>query len=551
MLDAKQACTKQAELEAARGPFDTAWQQAAELFLPRQADFPITGGRAQGMDRENHVFDEYAIQAAEDGQSVFEGYVTPRGALWQLIVGPDELMKMQHVRAWYEAKTRKLFSYREDPRSGFVQQLGESAASLLVFGNQSMLTELRFDPVTRRPAGLRYRSQHIGSVWIEQDWQGLPFRFHRKFTWTAEQAAQYWSPDVLERAPKVAADAADDGKRSAKHEFLATYEVNYSVDPQRADWRGKPYIGGYISLSDKAYLQQGGWSSCPITYSRYAQSPTEDYGRGPGTMVLPAVKAAQQIMLDLMVAAEIGLMPPLGAHDDMMDQQILYAAREITYGAIDSRGNPLVQKLFEPSDMQGALLIQQRIEKLIDHAFFRDLLSITKDMKSHVTDGQLYERTQEKGILLSPLSRQETEWFSPMLEREIDLMAQMGDFDDMPHEVREAGGARTVKYDNPLNRARRAEQASGYFRAFNTIGALAQAAPQAMDMFFREYPLEKVIPGIGEIEAIPASWAATDAEKRAADAAKQQQQQQQQLLEALPIVSKAANDMSKATQNVA
>lgn len=553
MFEASQSIARQGRLESERGNFDRMWQEAAELFLPRQADF-LNTRRTQGEDRSNLIFDEYGTQALDDGTSVFEGFVMPRGSIWQMIVAPEdalELMKLQHVRAWYERKTRRLFALRNDPMSGFVQQTNESSASLLAFGNQGMTVDLRFDPVTRRPSGLRYRSEHIGSLWIEEDWQGLPARKHRKFCWSAEQARQFWGDAKLERAPEVLNAATDDKKKHDKFEFLHVIEPNYFPDSDRLDWRGKPYFGGYISISDKEFIEQGGYRATPLTYSRFAQSPTETYGRGPGINVLPAIKAAQQIMLDLMVGAEMSLMPPLAASEDMLDQQILYAARDITYGAIDARGNPTVQRLFDVGDMGGALSIQEMVHKVIDHAFFRDLLFITKEMKSHVTDAQLYERTQEKGILLAPLSRQETEWFSPMLEREIDLMAQMGDFDDMPYEVREAGGLKHVVYDNPLNRAQRAEQAGGYFRTLGQLAPLMQVDPNAAKIFLREYPLEKVIRGLAEINAVPASWAATDAERKAAANAEASAEQAQMLLQALPAVGKAANDLSQASSNVA
>jgi len=128
-------------------------------------------------------------------------------------------------------------------------------------------------------------------------------------------------------------------------------------------------------------------------------------------------------------------------------------------------------------------------------------------------------------------------------------MHQLGEFDDMPGEVREAGGIYSTSYDNPLNRALRAEQAGGYFRALDKVVSVAQYDPTALQEFFREYPLAKAIRGIGDIEAIPASWAATDAEKRAFDDARAKQQQAaevQQFADTLAPVARAAADFSGA-----
>lgn len=551
MFDAKEAMDAQARMEDARSNFDRSWQEAAELCLPRQADFPIGGTRQQGENRSNQIFDEHAQQAADDGVSVFEGWVMPKGQLWQAITPPDEeLLRYQHVAAWYEAKSHRLHKLRASARSGWTQQSSESVYSLMVFGNQAMEVEPLRHPVTAAPIGLRYRSEHIGRVYIEEDWQGLPERRHVKFTLTARQALKRFGRDALMRAPQVMAKASgSDADQATPFEFLRVIRPNDAIDPERLDWRGKPWLNGFLSLADRSFVEEGGYRSPALTYSRFRQSPTEAYGRGPGTDVLPAIKAAQAVMIDLMVAAEMGLRPPLGAPDDATDMLINYIAAEVTYGAIDRRGNQLVKTLFEVGETQGALAIQQIIHSVIDRGFFVHLLLANQDLKSHVTNDQLYERLQEKGVLLSPLGRQEGEWFTPQLDREIDIMADMGEFDDMPGEVREAGGMFGTDYDNPLNRALKAAQAGGYFRALDKVVSVAQYDPTALEAFLEEYPIAKAILGIARIEGIPASWRATDAEKRAsamARAQRDQLKQVQQLGESLEPVTRAAREMTGA-----
>jgi hypothetical protein len=66
-------------------------------------------------------------------------------------------------------------------------------------------------------------------------------------------------------------------------------------------------------------------------------------------------------------------------------------------------------------------------------------------------------------MLLGPLKRQEGEWFTLQVERELDLMAEMGMLNDMPPEVREEGGLYQSEYDNPLAIARQAGEASSFY----------------------------------------------------------------------------------------
>ena len=307
--------------------------------------------------------------------------------------------------------------------------------------------------------------------------------------------------------------------------------------------KGKPYIGGFISIADKEWIEQGGWNSRELTYSRFMKSPTETYGRGPGVDMLPAAKALQQIMVDLMTGAEMALMPPLGGPDDALDMIINYGAGEFVPGAFDMMGRQVIGKLFDIGDFQGPLAIQQQLREQIDRAFFRHLMFLNQDMKSHVTDGQIMERVQEKGVLLQPLATQETEWLSPMLDREVDLMGQMGEFADMPGEVVEAGGARLITYDNPLNSALMAEEAAGYFRMSASIGSMAQYDPAYMQEFNRMFPARKVMPNLARVMRVPASWMATEAELRQADEVDAQRQSAQDALATGGALAGIARDL--------
>jgi len=291
-------------------------------------------------------------------------------------------------------------------------------------------------------------------------------------------------------------------------------------------------------------LDEGGYRSMPLIFSRYEKAPSETYGRGPAMNVLPAVKAAQQIMRDLVTAIEFMARPALGATDDMLDQIINYAAGEITYGAIDERGNRLVQPLFEGIDIQGAMALRDDVRAMIRRAFFVDLMRVREEQKTHLLNADVMEQLSEKGILLSPLARQETEWFDPMTAREIDLMGEIGLLDDMPPEVREAGGVYQIRYENPLKRAQESGAAAGYFRTLEAFTPLFQVDAGALEDFKQRYPLSKVIPRVAYINGVPAEWEASEDELAQAEADRAQAQGAQELLAAAPIVSKVARDLS-------
>jgi hypothetical protein len=223
--------------------------------------------------------------------------------------------------------------------SGFANQTHESVASLLSFGFQGMTTDKLLDP--RAPIGLRYMSEHIGQLYIREDASG---------------AIETTPQEVPADAPQGAAESGATRRRSARARRARTRPARSSTipptyihrlspmpralyDPDRIDYRGKPIASCYLCVDDKQVFDVGGFRTRPLTCSRYEKSPMEDYGRSPAINVLPAVRAAQEIKRDLVTAIEFMAKPALGAHDDLLDQLIMYAPGGISYGALDDRGN--------------------------------------------------------------------------------------------------------------------------------------------------------------------------------------------------------------------
>jgi hypothetical protein len=541
--DARTIMARHAAMKAERSAFETLWDDLARFLLPRQSQFLGRNAITPNPRPSARIFDETAQLALERGIAIFLGYVMPRGARWQTMTArDDELMKLQHVREWYERKTAQLFALRSNPQSGFDTQTHESAASLLAFGMQGMWPEARRD-WRGRPLGIFYRSEHIGQVYCMENAWGAVDIVHREFRLTARQALQRW-PD---NPPECALKAVRDRQEDAKHSYIHALEPNARADDRRIDAAAMPISSAYLSIENGQLFDTGGYRSMPLIVSRFDKAPGESYGRSPGMTVLPAVRQCQAMVQSIVVAAEFSARPAMLAVDDMLDKMVRMRPGGMTYGGIDERGNPTIRPMMPGVDLSPAREMLGETRQLIGQAFFNDLMLGGGDgLKSHVTDAQLLDQQQDKGVLLAPLGRQETEWFDPMGAREADLMGELGLLDDMPPEVREAGGAFQMRYENPLARAQRSEQAAGYFKLIQAVTPLAQADPTVLKTLQQLYPPEKVLPGLADIFAVPAAWAATDQEKQAAQDAEAQAQQSEQLLNAAPVVAKTVKDMSAA-----
>jgi hypothetical protein len=551
MIDPTKVKANQSRMEAARSTHDSLWAEIARLVYPEQNN-QLFGGSMRGSKwmREQATtttaHEPYAAQALEDGVSLFESYVMPRGQRWQrLTLADDALMRKVVNQQWVEAKEKQLFSLRNDPRSGFTSAVHESAMSLFSFGPQSLWLDVRRDQLGQI-AGLSYQSEFIGDVWIERDAEGNPMRLHRRIELTAEAALAKWGDDA---PPKVREAMTGTNANPAKpFHFLHVIEPNLAFDPERIDAKGKVWSAGYYCEASDMMFKTGGYNTLRRIVSAFHRANKSTWGRSPTMKVLPTIRLEQEMWLDRAFAAELKLKPPLLLPDDDIDV-VEIKPFGMTYGGLDERGNPMVREMLTGSDATDARELSGEAKALIDRAFYRDLLQLNREYKSHIAAARVAEETAEKGTLLSPLANQEQWWLSPMTEAELVMMAEIGLFDDAPPEVAEylaSEGGIGIKYDNGLTAMQEAGKSAAFLNVAGQVAVLAQIDPSVVEDFKREFPMSKVIPELARIAGVPASMRATEDELAQYDAEKAQQAQLQQLLAAAPALAGAAKDAASA-----
>lgn len=538
----------QARMASKRAGFDRTRSELADLVLPTQSGGFTEFYAFQGRVQTDRQLDDYAAGAVQDGVAVFEGFVIPRGSKYQRIrLADDNLMASVLVQQWLEQVEARVYAMRNDPESGFTSAVHAGGEALFAFGEQAMWVDKRYD-ARGRFVGLSYQAEHVGQIYVERGRNGAPFRIHKAFKLTAEQAVRAWPDDAPPEVRKLM--TGPNPNPEAECEFIHIIVANERMEDGRRDAAGMPWTACYYSRRDKAVFKRGGYRTLRRIVSTFSRSPNEDYGRGPMERVLQSIRGAQTIMQDRILVEEYNAKPPMAATDDMLDQAVVdLAPWGFLYGGLNERGGRNVERLLDPVDTSGAKELHMELRMAIDKASFRDLLQITREQKTHISAVRTMEEVAEKGILLGPLARQEQEWFAPLLDVELDLLWEEGLLDDMPEQVMayfRAGGGVDVVYDNNLSRMQMADEAAGYLRTAQQVSLIAQFDESVVPAFTREYPLDKVIPGLGEVNGIPARWRASDEEKTAGDEQAAAAAQTQQLLNAAPQIAAAAKDAAQA-----
>ncbi len=524
------------ELEGQRGTWENQWEIIAERVLPRYAHTMQSpdSGLTRGEDRTQNMLDATPALALERFAAAMESMLTPRNQKWhRLVPSEPELARVRDVALWFEGATNELFRRRYSPQANFAGQQHEVYMGLGAFGTSIMFVD------SHDKGGLRYQAIDLRELLFENNHQGIVDTTYRKYSLTARQMKQRvdngrWEKGLPDSIEKAAKDAPD-----RKFEIIHCIRPREEVETNKQDFRGRPFVSYYVSVTNEHLLSEGGFDTFPYMVSRYVTGPGELYGRSPAMLALPAIKVLNEQKKTMLTQGHRAVAPVLLSHDDGILDTFSMKPGAMNPGGVSAEGRALVHALPVGNLAAGQELMDME-KAVINDAFLVTLFQILVDTPT-MTATEALIRAREKGALLSPtMGRQQSEGQGPMIVREVDLLLKQGMLPPMPPELVEAQGGFEIEYDSPLSRSQRAEEAEGFLRTMETAINQANATgdPSVMDYFNNDV----IYPALADINAMPPSWLNDVGVVADIREGRAQQQQTQQIIEAAP----AAAGMVKA-----
>jgi hypothetical protein len=517
------------QYQTRRSTFAGQWEEVAQLILPTSKNtFFYTNYNTPGQKKTQQQVDAKGALALHRFCAIADSLVTPRNMFWHGLAGDDYLMKDRDTRLWYENTTKLLFRMRYAANANFAAQNYNNWQSLGAFGNATMFVDKFDSRWDRGVRGLRYKSVPLGETYFGENHQGKVDRMIRWFRLTAYQAVQKWGFENLPEA--LRAPLAQDSQWP--YNFLHCVRPrSEDYDPQALDQRSLPFTSYYVSIEGNCLMApEGGFRTFPYAVSRYDQTPGEVEGRGPAQLVLPALKTLNLMKSIFLKTGHRAADPVLLTADDGIVGMSLRPGA-MNRGGVTADGKLLVHTL-PAGDVKITLEMMQEEGGLIDDMF---LVSLFKVLSEHpdMTATQVIELVNEKGMLVAPtLGRQHTENVPCMVERELDLLAEMRMLDPMPGALLEAKGYYEVTDTSPLSLAASAGKAAGFLRTVEQVRELVNVTQDQSLLDPFNFPV--AIPEIARINNTPEAWM-DDAKGMANKAkARAQAQSRQEQIQAAP-----------------
>lgn len=509
--------------------FAEQWDEVAQLILPSHRNtFTFGNFNSPGEKKTDKQVDATGMLALSRFAAICDSLLTPRNMRWHKLQANDAyVMKDRDVRLWFEEVENILFKHRYAPHANFVSQNQQCFQSLGAFGTAAMFVDEFDGALYGNTRGIRYKALPLGEVFLRENHQGIVNGMIRWFRMTAQQA--YSVPGWKDTFPEQLMTPL---KQNSQQLFNFIHRVcpRTDYDAGRLDYRGKPFTSQYISLDAKCLMSEGGYTTFPIPCSRYDQAPGETYGRSPAMMVLPALKTLNAEKTTFLKQGHRAADPVLLIADDgLIDLNLRPGA--MNFGGMNADGRPLVGVL-PTGDIQISKEMMAEEKALINDAFLVSLFQILNETPT-MTATEVIERTNEKGILLAPtVGRQQSEYLGPLIDRELDLLANQGLLPPMPGLLKESGGSYEVVYTSPLAKAMRAQEAGGFYRTVEFIKEVVNITQDASMLDTLDF--DTAIPEIADINGVPVSWMASDGMIQQRRRARAQQQAVQQQIQAMP-----------------
>ncbi|NBP16404.1 hypothetical protein EBU95_18800, partial [bacterium] len=458
-MDAREIIAQQAQMASKRSNWESLAQETCRFIAPEYAIFNTT--RTEGMPLHNNIFDTTANSALDIWVSILNFMLTPRNRQWHKLQAKDEkLRKDSGISAFLENATKNMFSARYAPYANFASQVDSFYKMDGLLGNACLFVDYEAGK------GLRYKNIPTNEIFFLENHQGVVDNVHRKFTLTASQAVKKWG-DACPQRIKTASD--DPKKEQTTFNFVHCVKINPEYNPRVLSPDRMRFSSYYVCVEENITMQSGGYRTMPYIISRYQTAPDEIYGRSPAMAILPVVKKLNTQLKSVVRSGQLSSEPPLISMNLTDVAPFNMRAGALNMGFITDDGQDAIRPLSVAGRIDIGLEFIEMDRKDIEAKFFANIYQILIETPN-MTATEVMQRTQEKGQLLAPtMGRKQSEFLGALIEREIDLLSNVGLFDGLPQELQSDGDTLDIAYDTEMTRMMRADEGVGIIRTLETV----------------------------------------------------------------------------------
>jgi hypothetical protein len=464
------------QLEQAKAPWDTLYQDVADFVLINREDMKQT--EQDGKEQSSRVYDGTPLAALQLFVDGVYGYMVSPAIQWfRLALADPDINEDPEVRTWLQDTEQRL--YTAFSRSNFydiVRGLIEDGSSI---GTGVLYAEEDID--NNR---IQFVSIHPGEVFIAQNKYGSVDTLFRKFKTTARQVIQRFGEDKVSQRLRDAYRVNPYTETSMIHAVFPRSDRDVTLQ----DSDNMPWASVWIELgsdSDRQghILDEGGFVDFPYIVWRYKTTGKEVYGRSPAMDAIIDIKMLNKMSKTIIARAQLEAEPPLNINAADEGRGVEYRPRGKNYYS-----DP--QMKIEPMQIGGSFIISAEVRQdarnIVEKHFRTDFFFAQSSSTREMTATQSLNIQAEQAAVLGPaLGRMTSEGFSPIIDRTFALELEAGRISEPPAKllahVEETGQPIDIEYLGPLVQTQKKHFATaGIQRGLADVTPIFEIAPESV-----------------------------------------------------------------------
>lgn len=545
-------CQRYERLKGRKDLYGDLMQECADYILPRVNTITTQG--TEGENRNTKVYDSTAIHANELLAARIHGSMMSPAVKWfHPATMDDDLNEEREVAQWLEQAEQQMRLHLN--LSNFHAQSHEVCLEAPALGTSALFGEERL-PDTRAFEGLNFKAFSVAELVLDEDADGQVDTLMRVIGMTARAAAAKWP-----KGKRGVSGLSDETYQLAQDRPESPVEILHAIY-KRSQWQAArvtpdgrmlpvakaklPWASCYVERKTKKLVEETGYHEQPFGVIRWALSPGEVYGRGPGMSALPDVRSLNRSVELFLEQWALAIRPPIAVRrrSALGEFRYLPGARNVMADPQNDVKEFITQARFDVT-MAGI----ENLRKSVRDMFFSAQLELKQSPEMTATE--VAARMQLMSQFLGPTSgRYMAELLTPILMRVFGILLRANKFPPRPPllvDYFRQNGELQIKYLTPMARQQRNPELAAIERYTQMLLAVQQLHPAGMD----KVDFDRALDVTAEVMGVPPSILRTERELREVRAAKVQAQQEAAQLSAMGAVAEAAGNaapMVKALQ---
>lgn len=467
------------------------WRDLANYILPQYGRFlfPSRGTRVRRGD-ENMVTSWPTLAARTTTAGLQGGMTSPVRPWFRLGLSDPDKSKFRKYREWLDIVTD--MSIAVFSQSNFYEGTGSVWAQAPTYGTGVTIIEPDYNEV------IRCTTLRIGEYALTSGASGLVNGVYRDFEMSVSQMAEKFGKDKLSRRARTMYDG---NQGSQMLRVVHVIEPNDGRIVTSKTDRNKPWLDLYYEYNsfsdpDAQPLRVAGYDEQPFAVFRWEVGARDDYGFGPGWIVLPDVKELHAQRRDRGVGIEKSVDPPMQAHISDEGRVVNAAAGGLSYYSNLQSTSGRIGPLYEVApDLNGISNSIEELKQLIDQAYYKDLflaLMVRSGGSAEKTAREIVAIEQEKLLMLSPvLERANNEYLNIMIQRALNIMLRGNLIPPPPLEI--ADEPVKIEYISILAQAQKMLETSKIEQGTAFIAQMSTLWPEIADIIDADFTGERYL----------------------------------------------------------